>query len=128
VMSEVDVQEANETNEVERNNEQSYLGEELVTELMPVAYKRTAPNSLILDQCQLRLEDGQWSEPMEVWRAQRIIRERLGMRQVFHNGNLQRYFWIHEDHPCNHSPVELRFTFVIKDVPETETYLVFEDA
>ncbi|MEV5025636.1 glycosyl hydrolase [Paenibacillus sp. LPE1-1-1.1] len=98
------------------------------TELKPVSFQRTAPNVLILDQCQFRMKEEQWSEPMEVWRAQRIIRERLGMRQVLHSGNLQRYFWIHEEHPGNETPFELRFTFTAAEVPSNDTYFVFEDA
>ncbi|MGO4541992.1 glycosyl hydrolase [Paenibacillus sp. 2TAB19] len=103
-------------------------GQDQATELIPVSCKRSAPNALILDQCQFRMGEEQWSEPMEVWRAQRIIRERLGMRQVLHSGNLQRYFWIHEEHPGNETPFELRFTFTAAQVPSTDTYFVFEDA
>lgn len=122
------VQTNNETDAVDGLVEKSTTGEQFAAELEPVAFQRTAPNAFILDQCQFRMEDGEWSEAMEVWRAQRIIRERLGMRQVFHNGNLQRYLWIHEEHPCNQSAVELRFTFVVTDIPATDTFLVFEDA
>lgn len=104
------------------------ISNEYISELQPVSFERTEPNALILDQCQFRLGKEPWSEPMEVWRAQRMIRERLGMRQVFHNGNLQRYFWIHEDHPGNEAPLELRFTFVVADVPANDVFVVFEDA
>ncbi|MDN4602175.1 glycosyl hydrolase [Paenibacillus sp. F6_3S_P_1C] len=104
------------------------ISKEYISELQPVSFERTAPNALILDQCQFRMGNEPWSEPMEVWRAQRMIRERLGMRQVFHNGNLQRYFWVHEEHPGNETPLELRFTFAVADVPANDAFVVFEDA
>ncbi|WP_141505223.1 glycosyl hydrolase [Paenibacillus luteus] len=96
--------------------------------LEQMGFERTTPNVLILDQCQYRFGDEHWSETMEVWRAQRLIREKLGMRQVFHSGNLQRYFWIHEPHPGNGTPVSLRFTFFVTDLPSNDVFFVFEDA
>ncbi|KQN99927.1 glycosyl hydrolase [Paenibacillus sp. Leaf72] len=96
--------------------------------LEPIGFQRTAPNALILDQCQYRFGEEVWTETMEVWKAQRLIRERLGMRQVFHSGNLQRYFWIHEPHSGNGTPISLRFTFNVNDLPSSDVFFVFEDA
>lgn len=109
-------------------SQQRNSGKEQSFKLESVSFGRTAPNALILDQCEFRLGEGQWSKPMEVWRAQRIIRESLGMRQVFHSGNLQRYFWVHEEHLSDKMQVELRFTFTVANVPLNDIYFVFEDA
>jgi hypothetical protein len=94
----------------------------------PVSYSRTAPNALVLDRCQYRLGDEAWSEPMEVWQAQKNVRERLGMRQVYANGKLQRHFWIREPHANDGAPVEFRFVFDVKDIPEKDVFFVFEQA
>lgn len=94
----------------------------------PVSFKRTAPNALVLDRCQYRLQGEAWSETMDVWQAQKDLRERLGMRQVYANGNLQRHFWVHERHGNNGKPVDFRFVFHVKDIPLTDTFVAFEQA
>ena len=33
-------------------------------------------------------------EETDVWKAQKDIRERLNMRQIYYNGVPQRYFWL----------------------------------
>lgn len=100
-----------------------------LTDLGQVAsFTRTAPNALVLDVCQYRLADEDWSEAMSVWEAQKHIRERLGMRQVYFNGNLQRYLWIHEPHANDGASVAFRFVFEVKDIPATDTFFVFEQA
>jgi hypothetical protein len=100
-----------------------------LTGLGPIAsFTRTAPNALVLDRCQYRIGDKAWSETMDVWQAQRQIRELLDMKQVYMNGNLQRYLWIHEPHKNDGTPVAFRFVVEVKDIPETDTFLVFEQA
>ncbi|MFC5467321.1 glycosyl hydrolase [Cohnella suwonensis] len=94
----------------------------------PVSFGRTAPNALVLDRCQYRFGDEAWSESMEVWQAQKNVREKLGMRQVYANGNLQRHFWVHEPHEKDGKPVDFRFVFQVKDIPATDTFVVFEQA
>ena len=92
------------------------------------AFTRTDPNVLTLDMCRYRLGDGAWSGEMEVWRAQKEIRESLGMRQVFYNGLPQRYRWALEPHPRDGAPVELSFRFAVRDVPTRPVYLLVEGA
>ncbi|WP_271752736.1 glycosyl hydrolase [Cohnella sp. JJ-181] len=94
----------------------------------PTAFSRTAPNALVLDRCQYRLGGGDWSETMDVWQAQRELRERLGMRQVYANGKLQRYHWVREPHPEDGAEASFRFTFHVVDIPEEDTHLAFEQA
>lgn len=94
----------------------------------PVAFSRSAPNALVLDRCQYRLGDEAWSEEMDVWQAQRALRERLGMRQVYANGKLQRYLWIGEPHARDGAEAAFRFTFRVADVPEGGVRLAFEQA
>ncbi|MZQ85549.1 hypothetical protein GQF01_25855 [Paenibacillus sp. 5J-6] len=90
------------------------------------SFTRTHPNALVLDRCQYRLRDAAWSEPLEVWQAQQQVRKQLNMRPVYANGNLQRYKWIHEPHDEDGTPVAFRFCFEVKELPLSDTYLVFE--
>lgn len=98
-------------------------------ELGPVCrFTRTMPNVLTLDTCSYRLGTGGWSEETDVWRAQRAVREALGMRQVYANGLEQRYRWVHEDHPADGTPVEFKFSFRVAALPADEVHLVVESA
>jgi len=92
------------------------------------AFTRTDPNVLTLDVCEYRLGRGRWSEKMEVWRAQRDIREKLGMRQVYYNGLPQRYKWATKPHPRDGVPVSLRFDFAVSNIPIGPVYLLVEGA
>ncbi|NOU71091.1 hypothetical protein GC098_06555 [Paenibacillus sp. LMG 31458] len=100
-----------------------------LTSLGPVTrFTKTGPNAIVLDSCQYRIKDESWSEMMSVWQAQQLVREKLHMRQVFANGNLQRHFWIHDSHVNNGTPITFRFAFHVKDIPVTDTFIVFEQA
>jgi len=90
------------------------------------AFHRTDPNVLTLDKCRYRLEDDDWSDEMDVWRAQQMIREKLGMRQVFYNGLPQRYRWALQPHPSDGARVELRFSFAVRTVPANCVHLLLE--
>ena len=84
--------------------------------LGPTAFvRRTMENVLTLDTCRYRLGHETFSQEMQVWQAQREIRERLGMRQVYYNGAPQRYFWL--DEPCDRdgTEFELEFCFVVRE-------------
>ncbi|MEI7027083.1 glycosyl hydrolase [Paenibacillus sp. y28] len=91
-------------------------------------FRRTMPNVLTLDQCFYQLEDEAWSEKLEVWQAQRRIRESLGMRQVYYNGITQRYKWASRPHPNDGAPVTLRFEFEVSEIPAQGLSLVLEGA
>jgi hypothetical protein len=91
-------------------------------------FTRTLPNALVLDMCSYRVGDGPQSEVMEVWKAQKEIREKLGMRQIVQNELPQRYLWAHDTYPADHTPVELKFIFNATYVPENDVYIVVEDA
>ncbi len=92
------------------------------------AFTRTDPNVLVLDACRYRLGDGEWSEPMEVWRAQHAVRQALGMRPNYYNGLPQRYRWALQPHPADGTPVALRFVVDVDVVPATPVHLLVEDA
>jgi hypothetical protein len=92
------------------------------------AFTRTDPNLLTLDMCSYRLRDGDWSEPMEVWRAQDAVRQALGMRSNYYNGLPQRYKWAVQPHPQDGAPTVFRFAFEVFDVPEAPVYLLVEGA
>ncbi|MEA3406767.1 MAG: glycosyl hydrolase [Chloroflexota bacterium] len=91
-------------------------------------FTRTDPNLLTLDMCQYSMRDDDWSETQEVWRVQSEVRERLDMRQNYYNGLPQRYKWALEPHPNDGTPVALRFTFDVEEIPDEPVYLLIEGA
>lgn len=90
------------------------------------AFTRSDPNLLTLDQCQYRMDKGEWSEKVDVWRAQDAVRKALGMRSNYYNGLPQRYRWALNPHPQDGAPVSLRFNFTARDVPQTPIFLLLE--
>jgi hypothetical protein len=89
-------------------------------------FRRTDPNILTLDKCRYSLNDDDWSDEMEVWRAQSAVREALDMRQNYYNGLPQRYKWATKAHENDGTPLTLQFAFEVLDVPETPVYLLVE--
>ena len=95
--------------------------------LGPVAgFRRTRPNALTLDTCRYALDGEPVSEPMEVWQAQKRIRTRLGMQQVYYNGAPQRYTWLEKAASISGAPFEMTFSFEVDEVPEGHCQLAVE--
>jgi len=89
-------------------------------------FERTMPNALVLDKCQYQM-NGKWFAWMDVWQAQRQIRDKLGMIQVYCNDVLpQRYTWIDKPHSGDGTPVSFRFVFEVRDIPVNGLELVVE--
>lgn len=86
---------------------------------------RDIPNSLPLDFCSYRFAGKDWSQPMEVWAAQKELRDTLDMREIHHNGHQQRYLWADTPHPQDHTPVEFRFCWTAEFSAEN-CWLVLE--
>ena len=53
--------------------------------------RRTMENALTLDCCTYSLGGEPFGTEMEVWKAQKEIRDRLSMQQIYYNGAPQRY-------------------------------------
>ncbi len=87
---------------------------------------RSHPNVLLLDVCRWRMDENNWSEPVQVWQAQQDIRKLLGMRQIYCNGSSQRYNWIGIPHPNDGRRVEFCFSFNVSEVPEKAVHLAVE--
>lgn len=92
------------------------------------SFERTLSNSLVLDKCSYKICNGPWSDKMDVWQAQRNIRDSLGMRQIYYNGLLQRYKWINEANSKDGTDIKLLFNFKVEDLPTSDTYIVIEDS
>lgn len=88
--------------------------------------RRTMENVLTLDKCSYSLDGGPYSAEMNVWEAQRNMRLKLGMQQVYYNGAPQRYTWIYENPEEGQAPFSLKFVFSILELPKTDVYLVIE--
>ena len=103
--------------------------EPVLAALGPIArVHRTMENVLTLDTCRYCIRDEKMSAQMEVWQAQREIRERLQMQQVYYNGAPQRYTWLNQPCASDDTPFTLEFSFDVKDVPQSDCYVVIEKA
>lgn len=110
-------------------NKGTYAERKIHTALGPVCnFTRTLPNSLVLDKCSFKVNNGKWSDEMDVWRAQREVRKNLGMRDISGYELPQRYKWINESCKSDGSLVIFKFYFSVEDVPENITYLALEDS
>lgn len=113
----------------EVNIQNIQLQESFYTSLGPVfSFDRTLPNSLTLDKCCYVIGEGKWSEEMEVWQAQKNIRNSLEMCDIYYNGLPQRYKWVNKSHPKDGTEIKLLFNFKVEDLPNSETYIVIEDS
>lgn len=88
--------------------------------------KRTMENVLVLDFCAYYIGDKIYGEETDVWRAQKDIREKLNMRQIYYNGVPQRYFWLGENDPQDNTPFGLKFRFHVKEDIEKTCFAVIE--
>lgn len=86
--------------------------------------QRTQPNALTLDLCTYSLGGETESGQMEVWMAQREIRQKLEMPQVYYNGAPQRYSWLTGSQEGK--PFAMNFRFTVQDVPEGACFLAVE--
>ncbi len=91
-------------------------------------YELTASNLLVLDRCAAWLGSEPICENTDVWKAQSMIRERLGMRQIYYNGLPQRYRWADLPHENDGADVRLCFRFEVEQLPKDAVYAVIERA
>lgn len=89
------------------------------------SFRRTDPNVLVLDRCCYRMEENPFSQEMDVWMAQRQIRDKLQMQQIYYNGAPQRYFWVRQNVPS--AAFALKFTFQVNAVPKKPCRLAVEN-
>lgn len=90
-------------------------------------FRRDNPNVLVLDMCRYRFEGEEWSCEMPIWKAQKEIREKLGMPPIHVNKIAQRWLWVNTPHPKDGTYVEFKLNFRVKNIPEN-TYFVIEGA
>lgn len=110
--------------------EHPHRTEKIITCLGPVCQiTRTMPNVLVLDKCHYLMEGNViWSKEMEVWEAQKQIRETMELQQIYYNGAPQRYSWIHKECEKDHQKVRLKFYFKVEVCPLKPVYLAVEKA
>lgn len=91
-------------------------------------FKRTDPNILVLDRASYRFSEENWSKAMPIWKAQKEIRETLGMGPVYINSMPQRYLWCKKPHPNDGKPVSFKILFNVDQIPKDTVYLILEQA
>ena len=92
-------------------------------------FRRTMENVLTIDRCTYELGEkagtGESAE-MEIWQAQREIREKLAMQQVYYNGAPQRYTWVDQPHSADGTPFAMHFRFNVLEEISGECSFVIE--
>lgn len=88
--------------------------------------RRTMENVLTLDRCSCYVGEENYGEETDVWLAQKYIREKLNMRQVYYNGVPQRYFWLGDKCETDNTPFGLKFRFLVKEDIEGDCFAVIE--
>ena len=99
-------------------------------------FRRTMENVLTIDTCTYELGEKAGSVEtlagagesieMEIWQAQREIREKLAMQQVYYNGAPQRYTWVDQPHPADGTPFAMHFRFNVLEEISGEYSFVIE--
>ncbi|MGN0964413.1 MAG: glycosyl hydrolase [Dysosmobacter sp.] len=108
--------------------EHPHRSEKLFAVLGPTAsFSRAMPNALVLDRCSYSLNGSPFSACTDIWRAQKEIREALGMQQIYYNGAPMRYMWVEDEQKKPGVPFALRLTFTVRDVPENPCRFVMEN-
>jgi hypothetical protein len=90
--------------------------------------KTDRPDILPLDICTWALGSGTESEPVEVWKAQKQIREKLHMRPTDTDETEQRYTWIQQFSDAGGTRVSLHFSFTIEEDIRQSLSLVIENS
>lgn len=89
-------------------------------------FERTMENVCTIDRCTYELDGREESKEMEIWQAQKEIREKLGMQQVYYNGAPQRYSWLNKKHPKDGTPFAMHFRIQVKESIETPCSFILE--
>lgn len=90
--------------------------------------RRDRDNVLTLDMCSWILPGKKPSAVMEVWKAQKQVREELGMRAIDSDEVVQRYQWIDKTNPKDGTPLSLSFRFVVSEPSRKPISLAVEGA
>lgn len=89
-------------------------------------FMRTMENVCTIDRCTYELDGGAESPEMEIWQAQKEIRERLGMQQVYYNGAPQRYTWLNENNFRTCTPFSMHVKIEVKERVNTASSFILE--
>lgn len=103
------------------NTQKRMPSHEIATLSNPDAVTPHRDNVLVLDICKGVMGDLEVSG--EVWQVQRRLREELGLKPIWYNGQVQRYKWIKES-ACS-APASLIFPFY-SETEIAEAYLAVE--
>ncbi len=106
---------------------QRYADESSIELSGTYAYRLDEQNVLMLDQVKYRLDGGEWLGPLEILKADRVLRERLGL--PYRSGEMIQP-WYREKYMGQTLeetfPLELAFDFQVDELPQTAVYLAVE--
>jgi len=90
----------------------------------PVAYSLDEPNVLVLDFARWRWEGGQWHEAQEILKADRRVRDDLGIE---HRGGEMLQPWFAKLYANDeYGKIELSYSFTADALPQGELFLTCE--
>ena len=111
-----------EENPIFRLQNEAYVGNNMV-KADKIGKEAESGNESSLDR--LCLGNTGESAEMEIWQAQREIREKLHMQQVYYNGAPQRYTWVDQPHPSDGTEFAMHFRFhVAEDISGACSFVI----
>lgn len=90
----------------------------------PYPYSLDEPNVLVLDRARFRLDEGEWSEDLEILKADRRIRDTLGMAR--RGGEMLQPWFAEKAAPEVRAQLMLQFGFQVEELPKGPVELVME--
>lgn len=92
----------------------------------PFRYELDEPNLCVLDLAQVSINDGEWSQELEVLKADRFVRDAFHL--PYRGGEMLQPWFVKQKEVPVQGKVALRFNFEVETVPEGTVYLVMEEA
>jgi len=91
----------------------------------PYQYELDEPNVCVLDMVSYSLDGGEYQGEMEILKADRDIRTKLGLQ--FRGGEMFQPWFVRDSTPSMQVPLNLKFRFHIADFPEEDVFLAIEN-
>jgi len=100
------------------------VAESVTTLQGPFRYRLSEPNVCVLDMCQFRIGDGEWSGRMEVLKADRAVRHKLGLAP--RSGDMLQPWYLAMQPRKVLGTVSARFEFHVDELPSGPCSLAVE--
>ncbi len=89
-----------------------------------MSYTCDEPNVLVLDRTEFRFGKGKWQKPLEVLKADRAVRDIIGIEH--RGGNMLQPWYAKLNYTEKYGEVRLRFRFDVEKIPAGDTFIAAE--